>query len=449
MAMKHTHSTHRRHFLKLSASLAALGLMGLELGAPRTARAAQADDYKALVCVYLFGGNDGNNMIVPLDASRYVAYQNLRGSLALGGNKLLPAITDANGAPYALHYGLPEMNALFGAGRLAVVLNTGMLQQPLTRAQYLQGLNAPSNLFSHSDQIVQAQTGQPTALGTGWGGRLLDEMGAGQDNLAAISTASPALLLQGTGVRGNVVTPGVNLALSGLSLWPQSAATARRQALNQMLGLNSGSPVRHAANQAFADGLQLADALQSNANLGALSTVFPGTSIGNQLKEVMRLIRLRAQQGPGRQVFFCAWDGFDTHSSQDWQHWDLLAKLSQALDAFYHATQEAGLGQQVTTFTQSEFGRTLQSNGSGSDHAWGNHQLVLGGAVQGGIYGAFPELALNGPDDANGRGVWIPKISTAQFGAELGRWFGASEAELAQVFPNLGLFPNTPIGFMA
>lgn len=162
----------------------------------------------------------------------------------------------------------------------------------------------------------------------------------------------------------------------------------------------------------------------------------------------MRLIRLRSQQGPGRQVFYCAWDGFDTHSSQDWQHWDLLAKLSQAMDAFYQASQEAGLGQQVTVFTQSEFGRTLQSNGTGSDHGWGNHQLVLSGAVKGGIYGQLPALALNGPDDANGRGVWIPKISTSQFGATLGRWFGAADGELDGVFPNLSQFLTRNVGFM-
>lgn len=444
--MTHSHSLNRREFLKLSTGLAALGLMGL--GGSRPAQAATASDYKALVCVYLFGGNDGNNMIVPQDSTRYAAYQSIRGNLALPGNKLCPAITDAGGNPYALHYGLPELNALYGAGKLAVVLNTGMLQRPLTRAEYLAGINAPSNLFSHSDQTVQTQTGQPTAIGTGWGGRLLDAFGAASDTLAAVSVSSPALLLQGGGVTGNVVTPGTNLGLSGMNPWPAAAASARRQALNQILGLGNGNPVRVAANQAMADGLQLADALQSNTNLPALSTVFPGTGLGNQLQEVARLIRLRAQQGPGRQVFFCSLGGFDTHSAQDWQQWDLFIQLSQALDAFYHAMGEVGLGQQVAAFTQSEFGRTLQSNGSGSDHAWGNHQLVLGGAVHGGIYGQLPQLALNGPDDANGRGVWIPQIATAQFGATLGRWFGASDAELAAVFPNLSQFPTSNIGFM-
>lgn len=449
--MKNQHNPQRRSFLKMSAGMACLSMTtGVGLGlTTRQASASQVNDYKALVCIYLAGGNDGNNMIVPMDASRYNAYQTIRGNLALTGNKLLTPISDDNGNPYALHYGLTEMNPLYNSGQLAVLLNTGMLQRPLTRSQYLQGLYAPSNLFSHSDQAVQIQTGQPYANGTGWGGRLLDNLGGAQDSLAAVSVSTPALLLQGSNVSGNVVTPGNNLSLSGMNLWPASAAAARRQAVDQMLALNGGNLIQQVANQTMNDGLKLADALKSNAGLSPLTTVFPGTSIGNQLKEVLHLIRLRSQTGPGRQVFFCSLGGFDTHSGQDWQQWSLLSQLSQALAAFYNGTQEAGLAQQVTAFTESEFGRTLQSNGSGSDHAWGNHQLVLGGAVQGGIYGQLPEFSLNGPDDANGRGVWIPKIATAQYGATLGRWFGASEEELALAFPNLAQFAASDLGFMA
>jgi uncharacterized protein (DUF1501 family) len=447
--MNDHHNPQRRGFLKLSAGLASLGAMSLGLGfGTREAWASQVNDYKALVCVYLFGGNDGNNVIVPMDGTRYSQYQAIRGSLALTGNKLLPPIQDAYGNPYALHYGLPEMNALYGAGHLAVVLNTGMLERPLTRAEYLQGKNVPSNLFSHSDQTVQVQTGQPTVIGSGWGGRLLDTLGGASDTLAAVSVSSPALLLQGNQVSSNVVTPGTNLSLSGMEMWDQNVALARRQAMSKLLGMDSGNAVRQAANKAMSDGLVLANALKTNASLSPLTTTIPGGELGDQLKEVLRLIRIRSQQGPGRQVFFCSLGGFDTHSSQDWQHWDLLSKLSQALNAFYASTQEIGLGNKVTAFTQSEFGRTLQSNGSGSDHAWGNHQLVLGGAVKGGIYGQMPEFVLGGKDDANDRGAWIPKIATAQFGATLGRWFGASDLELAQVFPNLGLFASSDVGFL-
>lgn len=450
--MAHSHTPNRRNFLKLSAQLATLGITGLHIGrskslfAAEAASASELTDYKALVCIYLFGGNDGNNTIVPLDNTRYVAYKNLRGSLALSAANLLAPIADASGNPYALHYGLAELHPFYAAGDLAIVLNTGTLQKPLTRAQYLQGLDAPSNLFSHSDQTVQVQTGMPTANGTGWGGRLLDCFG-NADTLAAVSMASPALFLQGYDVGGNAIPPGTSLKLSGMSFWPPNEALARRQAVASMLGIDGGNTMRKAANTAFADGLQLANTLQSTSALPAGSG-FPGTAIGNQLKEVARLINARAQAGPGRQVFFCAVDGFDLHSSQDWSHWYLLSTLSQALAAFHKTMQDAGHSGKVTAFTQSEFGRTLQPSGTGSDHAWGSHQLVLGGAVKGGIYGQLPELTLAGPDDALNRGVWIPKISTAQFGATLGRWFGATPQNLAWAFPTLSLFPTPDVGFM-
>lgn len=440
--MQHHHNFSRRRFLKSLAGLASLGLgiwPTLSVG---------ADDYKALVCVYLMGGNDGNNMIVPVDTARYAAYQSIRGGLALTGTELLSPIADTAGNGYALHYGMVEMNPLYEAGSLAFVLNTGMLERPLTRTQFLQGQAVPSGLFSHSDQTAQTQTGIPRPNGAGWGGRLLDVLKE-TGNFAAISTTTPALFLQGQTLAGNTITPGSDLSLWGMSFWPAASANARRQALDAILQLDGGNPVRAAANRMFADGLQLADALKSvDSTLPALSTKFPGTSLGNQMKEVTRLIRIRSKMGAGRQVFFCMLEGFDTHGGQDWQHWSLLSQLSQALAALQQAMVEVGLENQVTAFTQSEFGRTLQPNSTGSDHAWGNHQLVLGGAVRGGIYGEIPELALGGPDDANSRGVWIPKISTSQFGATLGRWFGVAEADLATVFPGLGQFPTSNLGFM-
>ncbi len=457
MGHSHEKSPDRRHFLKLSAQLAALGLAGLGtgLGKSKTLFAADArsnealTDYKALVCIYLFGGNDGNNVIVPLDATRRNQYNAIRGGLALPDSKLLAPIADANGNPWALHYGLTAMNPLYQSGQLAVVLNMGLLEQPLTRAGYLAGQAAPTNLFSHSDQIVQAQSGMPTVNGSGWGGRLLDCVGT-TDPLGAVSVSSPALFLQGFNAGGNVIPPGQNLQLAGMSFWPNYEALARRQAVNDVLAIDGGNTIRKAANKAMADGLQLADTLAaSNGNLGNMNlSGFPGTSLGNQLKEVAKLIKLRSDLGPGRQVFFCSLDGFDLHSSQDWTHWYLLDQLSQALGVFHDVIGTAGLGAQVTAFTQSEFGRTLQPSGNGSDHAWGSHQLILGGAVKGGVYGALPTLALGGPDDANNRGVWIPTISTAQFGATLGKWFGATGTDLAYTFSNLNQFPISDLGFM-
>ncbi len=451
--MSHTHTPARRDFLKLSARLAALGLCGLGLGPSRkfftadVAAAAPVSDYKALVCVYLFGGNDGNNVIIPVDTARYTAYKNLRGGLGLGTDKLVGPIPDAQGNPYALHYGLTELQQLYMTGHVAFVLNVGRLNRPLTREQYLAGGANPSNLFSHSDQTIQAQTDTSQQSVSGWGGRLLDIFGA-TDTLAAVSVSSPALFLDGSDARGNVIPPGSNMGLSGMNFWPPAAADARRQAVNTMVLQDGGNPLREAANTALLNGLQLADTLQSAGNLPPTSVPFPSTSIGGQLKEIARLMRVRAQMGPGRQVFFCSIGGFDTHSSQDWTHWNLLQQLSQGLAAFATAITELGLASNVTAFTQSEFNRTMQWNGSGSDHAWGSHQIVLGGAVRGGIYGQVPTFAFGGPDDANNRGVWIPKISNAQFGATLGRWFGASPGELAWAFPNLSQFPTADVGFM-
>jgi uncharacterized protein (DUF1501 family) len=450
--MAHSHRKNRRNFLKLSAKLAALGVTSMGLGS-RGLFAAEAEtttdltDYKALVCVYLFGGNDGNNMIVPLDG-RYATYQNLRGGVALPPNQLLSPIVDAQNTQWGLHYGMPELHALYGTGSVAFVLNMGQLDEPLTREQYLAGLNAPTNLFSHSDQTVQAQTGTSKPNGFGWGGRLLDCCGV-NDTLSAISMSSPALFLQGMNVGGNVIPPGVGLNIAGMSFWPAGEAQSRRSALDQVLQIDGGNNIRKAANRQMADGLQLASALQSAAG-GGDGLTFPGTELGNQLKEVARLIKIRSAQGPGRQVFFCSMGGFDLHSSQAWNHWYLLSSLSQAVSAFQTAVGNLpnNMSNQVTLFTQSEFGRTLQPSGTGSDHAWGGHQIVVGGAVKGGVYGQYPTLALGGPDDANNRGVWIPKISTGQFGATLGKWFGAQPADLQQAFANLNKFAVTDLGFM-
>jgi uncharacterized protein (DUF1501 family) len=322
----------------------------------------------------------------------------------------------------------------------------GALNQPLTKQQYRGNVSRPPNLFSHSDQTTQAQTASSTAY-TGWGGRLLDLFGA-TDSLSSVSVSSPAIFLDGADVRSNVIPPGANLGLSGMSFWPPAAADARRQAVNALTLMDGGNPVREAANQMFADGLQLADTLSASGGLPPGTSAFPNTSLGNQLREVARLIRVRAQLGPGRQVFFCSIGGFDTHSGQLTTHASLLRDLSQALSAFAMATLDLGLARQVTTFTQSEFNRTTQSNGTGTDHAWGSHQIVLGGAVQGGTYGSMPNFILEGDHDASNRGVWIPTIGTVQFGATLGRWFGASPTELAWAFPHIMNFPTANLGFM-
>ncbi len=449
----HTHTPARRHFLKLSARLATLGLTGLGFGPSRSWFVSEAEaaavltDYKALVCVFLFGGNDGNNMVIPVDTAQFTAYTSLRAGVALTPGRLLPAIADGAGNQYALNNNLGELNAGFGGGKLAIVLNTGSLERPLTRAEYQSGLLAPSNLFSHSDQSLQAQTASSQNLTTGgWGGRLLDVFGV-SDPLGAVSVSSAAMFLQSGGGAPNVIPPGANLGLSGMSISPTSAADARKAAVAAMLAMDGGNPLRTAANDSFADGLQLAQVLQGTST--TINTVFPGNSLGTQLREVAKLIKMRSQIGPGRQVFFCSMGGYDTHTSQDGNHSNLLRELSSAMGAFYLATEEIGMVNNVTAFTQSDFGRTFQPNGTGTDHAWGNQQFVLGGAVRGGIYGRQPVLALGGPDDSGNRGAWIPTISTSQFGATLGKWFGATPGELAATFPTLANFRGvTDVGFM-
>jgi uncharacterized protein (DUF1501 family) len=445
--MKLTQPFSRRSFLKGGAALGALAAFGR----PGRAFATTATDYKALVCVYLAGGCDGNNVLIPLDLDRYGAYKAARGAVAIPQNKLAAtAFTDGT-LPYAFHYGLPKTRARYLNGDVAVAFNVGNLLTPMTRDDVVQNLKAtPTSLFSHSDQTVQIQMGGvPRGDGTGWGGRLLDCVTAGKTSLGAISTTSPAAFLRSLNDTGNVVPPGSSLSLAGMNVWPSGAATARRQAFLDLLPFSDGNPLRAAVNKAFSDGLQLGDDLAAAGAADPILTQFPPTWIGKQMQQIANLIQMRSGQGPGRQIFIATFGSFDTHGGQDYAQWDLLVQLDDALDAFHKAMDnDLHLGSQVTSFTLSEFGRTLQSNGTGSDHGWGNHQLVLGGAVEGGLYGQLPDFTLKGPDDANNRGVWIPTQSTEQFAATLGRWFGASEDEIAWAFPSLELFDVNDLGFM-
>jgi uncharacterized protein (DUF1501 family) len=231
--------------------------------------------------------------------------------------------------------------------------------------------------------------------------------------------------------------------------WPQSAADARKAALAEILTMDSGLALVQAANKVRRDGMELSAMLKNVAASSPLATPFPGTAIGRQLADVAKIIKLRTSTGLRRQVFFCSLGGFDTHGSQSWMHWDLLRQLAEALSAFYNATVELGVAGQVTAFTQSEFGRTLQPSGSGTDHGWGNHQIVLGGVVKGGeLYGRLPMMALGGADDAGSRGAMIPSTSQDQYAATLAAWFGLSEAQQAAVFPNLGNFGVKNLGFV-
>ncbi len=414
-------------------------------------------DYKALVCIFLVGGNDGHNTIVPLTQSELNAYKAGRGSLALpdGNGALLPVET-SNGTPYGLNPGLTAIHPLWASKKLAVLANVGMLVKPITRTQFLaNSVPVPTNLFSHSDQIQQMQTGIPsTSGGTGWGARAADAlhlMNGSSTFPAAISTNGPALFCTGNIVQSASLLPGFDLDISGMSLWPASAALARKVGLQQVLEFDSGLALVQAANTVRMDALDLNALLRGGT--ATITTPFPGGSLSDQLQQVAKIIKLRSVTGIRRQVFFCTLGGFDTHSSQSWQHWDLLKDVAEAMAAFYKTTdEELGVADGVTSFTLSDFGRTLQPSGSGCDHGWGSHLLLMGGALQGGqVYGTFPSLALGGDDDSGTRGALIPTTSTEQFGAALATWMGVPDTGLTSVFSNLSDFGsgwNYKLGFL-
>lgn len=448
-------STNRRSFIRYASLAAGGSLAGLRpFGALNALAqtAAPGSGYKALVCIFLFGGNDANNTLVPFDTAGYRNYAALRGPLAMPQNQLLQLSAMPT---YGLHSSLPEIAQLVDSGAAALIANVGTLVVPTTRASVAAQLNLPSNLFSHSDQQLQWQNAAQSAVtATGWAGRMSDLLGSRFNPSASIpmitSVAGDTLFCDGYSTTPLTVNPG---NLSGVSCGEGAAVCNSRQGIAQsFLSFASGLSLVQADNVISQNASQYASVLtQAISATSALATVFPsGNPLATQLQQIAQLMQVRSSFGVNRQIFFAGIGNFDTHADQFGQQSLLLGQMSSAVSAFYQATQELGIASEVTTFTMSDFSRTFQPNSnSGSDHGWGSHHIVLGGAVRGAkLYGTYPTLALGGPDDSDVNGRWIPSTGSVQYAATLASWFGVSASQLNSIFPNLNAFPSANLGFV-
>ncbi len=413
-------------------------------------------EYRAIVCLFLYGGNDANNMVIPVDNTNYAKYSAARGVLALPQNTLLPiapATPDSQGRSFALHPGMPELQTLFNTDkRLGVLANVGTLVEPITAAQYLDGsAPLPPQLFSHADQQVEWQTAWPDAPPkTGWGGRMADLL----TSFNNANSISMGISLGGTNtfqVGNSAFAYQVSTDGSvGLNGFGDTNGQIRYQAVQGMLNLPHQNlfeaEFAKITNRSIANNALLSSALGGVT----LATPFPQNSdLSNQLQVIAKLIAARQTLGMRRQIFFCSVDGYDTHDNEIASQASLLAELSQCMSAFYRATQELNIADRVTLFTASDFGRTFQSNGSGADHGWGSHAFVMGGSVKGGdIYGKYPTLVLNGPDDV-GDGRWAPSTSVDEYSATIAKWYGLrSPSDIATALPNIGRFAHPDLGFL-
>lgn len=453
----------RRDFLRLSAQTAMSAAVASTLGIYQRAAAASADTsgYKALVCLYLTGGNDGFNTFVPLTPAGYSLYAKTRTNLALDPTSLLPLNGAASdGYTYGMHSSAPELQALFNSGKAAILSNVGTLVQPMTPAQVQAGvLPMPPQLFSHGDQATQWQTSIPNSPHKyGWAGRLADmyvaqgfnpnlslNIQVGGPNYWQLGTATNAYALGTSGAP--ILDDTTNNYRNGLRA--KAASALLSQASNDSnLMVKQFSAIQNSA----ASKVNYVNNAYSIA--GDVTTPFPAyeqdSDLGAQFHSVARMIKARSQIGDARQMFFVNAGGFDTHQNQLSTQSMLLRIISRNVQSFWNAMGEIGMQNNVTLFTASDFGRSLGSNGSGADHAWGNHHLILGGAVKGGkYYGKMPTLKIGGPDDISpNSGQLIPTTSTDQYAATLAAWFGVGASDLGTLFPNLSNFSTPTLGFI-
>ncbi len=453
----------RREFLRRSAVVAgagfaapwALDLAGLAQAAP------SGNDYRALVCLFMYGGNDHYDTFIPNDPASYAAYAAARTGIARPRGSILP-ISPLNGFSGSGTFGFaPEMaglRQLFDEGALAVLPNIGTLIRPINKSGYENRSNRPPQLFSHNDQQSYWQSSSPEGATTGWGGRIGDLLldSNASSTFTCVSVAGNAVMMTGrdafqyqvssrgvTQLRDDTfyddsATAGVReiMELQSSEVFPSTYATVSRRALDAADDLSSAVATAEAQHD--------------------FDALFPGESGNNDLDRAMSQLKMvaklmaagRDSLGVRRQVFFVSMGGFDNHNGLLQRHPELLAGLSGSLTAFHRATQRIGISENVTTFTASDFGRTLTSNGDGSDHGWGGHHLVMGGSVRGKrVYGTVPAIADDGPDDV-GRGRLLPTTSVDQYASTLARWMGAGSSELDAVVPNIGNYSVKDLGFL-
>jgi len=450
----------RREFLKRASALSIAGVaapFALNLAAISEAAAATATDYKALVCVFLYGGNDYANTLIPYDSASYNLYSNLRPAIAIPRSNLTntvlnPAITLGSARQYALAPELKDLVPIFNAGQMAVLLNIGTLIQPTSKTEYTaNSVPLPPKLFSHNDQQSVWQSSLPEGSTKGWGGRIGDLFAAGNGNatFTCVSAAGSAVYVSGNTVIPYQVSPTGSISINGIksSLFGSSACAS---ALLTSITANSNhyyeAQLAAITKRSIDADIQLKAAL---AGVNDFTTVYPtDNTLAAQLKIVAKMIAGRTSLNTKRQVFFVSLNGFDTHDHILTDHPALMNKVGTALNAFHSTMVELGVADRVTAFTASDFGRTLTTDGNGSDHGWGSMHFVLGGAVNGrNYYGTPPVIANNGPDDV-GQGRLLPGISVDQLGATLASWFGVNNSDLATVLPNISNYSLKNLGFM-
>ncbi len=461
----------RRAFMRRSSQLAAMGAassyaMGLA-GLGEAAAFSNAGGYKALVCIFLYGGNDHGNTLIPYDLPNYTRYSQIRGGNGseAGGAIALPRASLANTilqAPqgqtltdditYAIAPTMPNLKARFDEGVMAPLLNVGPLITPTSFAQFRnKSVPLPPKLFSHNDQQSTWQSSQPEGAPTGWGGRMSDLAQSANTNamFTGINLSGNAVFLSGeTAVPYQMSTNGATefRPLRRNRLFGSSQGAAALDSI-----LRSGSGNVFAADHALINdrSIQYGQFINQAIDDSMFNTPFNSANrLARQLRAVASLIAGRNQLGVTRQVFMVAQGGFDNHDELIGTHDNLLGVVDEAMNSFYQATVELGVADQVTTFTASDFGRTLAFNGDGSDHGWGGHHFIMGGAVNGGrFYGTAPSVSVDTPDQV-GRGRLLPSTSVDEYSATLARWFGVSNSELPSISPNIGRFASSDLGFM-